>query len=158
MDTQSETTPEKSPSNKLKKGLLLIGLASVVGLGAGVFAANITVGTNSDQVEFGTGTAVISTCVDSVDIDLVTVFDQPTVTFYLDSINLVIVDAAIPRCGANTLMSVVPMDAAGGSLITVSPTPVVTFGEGGTTTSVEFEDTGIDADEIAYVTLETSRD
>lgn len=152
MDTQSETSPEKRTSNKLKKGLLLLGLASVVGLGAGVFAANITVGTNSGVVEFGTGTSVISTCVTSASVNVTTEFVPGGSSYF--KLDEVIVDDLVHTCVDNEIkMSVDVMNTAGASLVgatpefTISATPTIT---------ADFNSDGIDSDDVGYVLLETS--
>lgn len=153
MDTQSETTPEKSPSNKLKKGLLLIGLASVVGLGAGVFAANINVNTaGGGQVEFGTGTSVISTCVTSAAVNVTTEFVPGGSPYF--KLDKVIVDDLVHTCVDDAIkISVDVMNTAGASLVgatpefTISATPTIT---------ADFNSDNVDSDLVGYVLLETS--
>lgn len=147
-----EITPEaKVSKKKLKGGLLLLGLASVVGLGAGIFAANITVGTN-DQIEFGTGTALISTCVDSVDIDLTTVF-VPGVSpaFELGDVQLTqIVNTCDP---SSTTLTVDVINTAGASLISSTPSHTITS----TADAVNFDLSAenVDSDDISYILVET---
>jgi hypothetical protein len=151
MDTQSETKSEKSPSNRFKKGLLLIGLASVVGLGAGVFAANINI-PNDGVVEFGTGTSVISTCVTSAAVNVTTEFVPGSSSYF--KLDKVIVDDLVHTCVDDEIkMSVDVMRTSGVSLLaatpefTISATPTIT---------ADFNSENLDSDDVGYVLLETS--
>ncbi len=137
---------------------MLLGFAGVVGMGAGIFAANIGVNTtNGGQIEFGTGTAVISTCVDRAELNLVTSFDSSDSKFYLDAVSVSIYDVEEPNCVNGSQMTVNVMTTAGANL-NVFATPTVTLSDGPFTITddVTFPSDVIDSDDIGYILLETS--
>jgi hypothetical protein len=155
----TEPTQTKKTRSKFTKALMLLGFAGVVGMGAGIFAANIGVNTtNGGQIEFGTGTAVISTCIDSVELELVTAFDASDSKFYLNSLTLDIYDSSPADCAPGTEMMVDVMSTAGVSLITVGATPTVTLAGGADqlAESIVLTSEAIETDDIGYVLLETS--
>ncbi len=161
MENQPETTEPtqtKKTRSKFTKALMLLGFAGVVGMGAGIFAANIGVNTtNGGQIEFGTGTAVISTCVDKVELELVTAFDTSDSKFYLNSLTLDIYDSSPADCAPGTEMMVDVMSTAGVSLITVGATPTVILAGGADQfESIVLTSEAIETDDIGYVLLETS--
>lgn len=123
------------------KWIMVIGLLTLTGIGGGVLAANITVGTG--VVEFGQGTATTIACDTDITVTPVSTFDGTT--FLVSEIALTGVDqrsssASNSGCGAQNIVvkalngstplasatvSIPTATATSGSF-TVTPSPSVT--------------------------------
>lgn len=126
---------KKNKSKKIKL-LSIFGFLAILGIGGGVFAANITIATGS--IEFGQGFASATACDSSITLVPDTTFNGTD--FMVSSVVLIGVDSSASGCNGKTLTvkainssnavqgsiaTVVPSGAASVN-ITVVPTPSVT--------------------------------
>ena len=102
------------PAKKNKKNgalLLISGIALATSIG-GVFAANtITINTNAG-IEFGQGTAAVTSCEAALDVSLTQAWDNTDSVFYVDD---VVVSGISADCDGLTLV-VKLLDSAGATI------------------------------------------
>jgi hypothetical protein len=103
---------EPAKKNKKNGALLLIsGIALATSIG-GVFAANtITINSNAD-IEFGQGTAAVSSCEAALDVSLTQAWNNTDSLFYVDD---VVVSGIAADCNGLTLV-VKLLDSAGATI------------------------------------------
>jgi len=119
----SATTKKKSKKNGAI--LLISGIALATSIG-GVFAANtITINGDNSAIEFGQGTAAVSSCEAALDASITQVWDNTDSVFEVDD---VVVDGIANTCDGKTLKV---------SLLETDGTVVATYdieGDGSATT------------------------
>jgi len=149
----TEPTQTKKSRSKFTKTLMLLGFAGVVGMGAGIFAANINIGNASGgAIEFGTGNVLISSCVSDLDVDLTTAFminENPTY-FQVDDI---LITGLTHTCSNGESLTASLVDSSGdilGSYNDLIP------GTSPTTLTFDVSNDEVDSDDVAYVLIETS--
>jgi hypothetical protein len=138
---------EPAKKNKRNGALLLIsGLALATSIG-GVFAANsITINSNA-AIQFGQGTAAVSSCEAALDASLTQVWDNTDSLFYVDD---VVVSGIAAECDELTLQ--VKLLAANGSEIH----GYEIVGDGSTTSDTEdLSAEDIDASTVKRLTVTT---
>jgi len=142
-----------SDNNRKKFLLILVSFLALLGLGGGVLAANITVGTG--VVEFGQGTAEAIACDTSITVSPVSTFNGTT--FLVSEIALTGVDqrsssASDSGCGAQNIVvkalnGTTPLASATVSI----PTATATSGSFTITPSPS-----VTANDLTRITLETT--
>ena len=142
-----------SGRRSIPKWTILLGVLTLTGIGGGVLAANITVGTG--VVEFGQGTAEAIACDTSITVSPVSTFDGTT--FLVSEIVLSGVDqrsssASNSGCGAQNIVvkalnGTTPLASATVSI----PTATATSGSFSITPSPS-----VTANDLTRITLETT--
>lgn len=142
-----------SDNNRKKFLLILVSFLALLGIGGGVLAANITVGTG--VVEFGQGTAEAIACDTSITVSPVSTFNGTT--FLVSEIALTGVDqrsssASDSGCGAQNIVvkalnGTTPLASATVSI----PTATATSGSFTITPSPS-----VTANDLTRITLETT--
>lgn len=142
-----------SDNNRKKFILILVSFLALLGIGGGVLAANITVGTG--VVEFGQGTAEAIACDTSITVSPVSTFNGTT--FLVSEIALTGVDqrsssASDSGCGAQNIVvkalnGTTPLASATVSI----PTATATSGSFTITPSPS-----VTANDLTRITLETT--
>jgi hypothetical protein len=140
----SATTKKKSKKNGAI--LLISGIALATSIG-GVFAAN-TITLNGDAaIEFGQGTAAVSSCEAALDASITQVWDNTNSVFKVDD---VVVEGIANTCNGKTLKV---------SLLETNGTVVATFdidGDGSATTHTEdLSASNYNANRVARVIVTT---
>jgi hypothetical protein len=140
----SATTKKKSKKNGAI--LLISGIALATSIG-GVFAAN-TITLNGDAaIEFGQGTAAVSSCEAALDASITQVWDNSNLVFEVGD---VVVDGISSTCSGKTLKV---------SLLETDGTVVATYdivGDGSATTDTEnLSASNYDASRVARVIVTT---
>ncbi len=142
---------------------MLLGFAGVVGMGAGIFAANINIGNASGgAIEFGTGNVLMSTCVDNLEISLTSEFVTAGggAAPYFRVSEIVLTDIEVINCSGNAELTatLVNTDTTPTGLFTSTPFALPTAE---TTTIPTFKATipssnVVLSDEVDYVLVETT--
>ncbi len=149
----TEPTQTKKSRSKFTKALMLLGFAGVVGMGAGIFAADINIGNASGgAIEFGTGNVLISSCVSELEVDLSTAFminDNPTY-FQVDDI---LITELTHTCSNGESLTASLVNSSGGIL--GSYNDLIT-GTSPTTLTFDASSDEVDSNDVEYVLIETS--
>ena len=73
---------------KSRKSFLLIAVAAALGLGGTVLAANITINSGNNEIEFGQGVATTAPCDTDMTISPFSAYNEQDGVFYLDYIQV----------------------------------------------------------------------